>query len=172
MALPEPCQANGWLAAHAALILAAHARLVGRPLLGPEAAAAGEPAPGDAGRDQATARALYHSPLVILAHDAAEDPVFTYGNLAAQRRFELSWAELTALPSRCSAEPLDRAERARLLEAVARRGFIDDYAGVRVSRTGRRFRIERTVVWNLVDEAGRRLGQAAAFDHWTDLPPA
>jgi len=73
------------------------------------------------------------------------------------------------MPSRLSAEPLAREERARLLAAVTARGFVDDYAGVRISRTGRRFRIERATVWNLADPAGLRLGQAAAFDRWTEL---
>jgi hypothetical protein len=96
--------------------------------------------------------------------------VFTYGNLAAQRRFGFTWAELTALPSRLSAEPVHRDERARLLEAVARRGFVEDYAGVRIAKGGGRFRIERAVVWNLLDEAGVHRGQAATFDLCTDLP--
>ena len=68
-----------------------------------------------------------------------------------------------ALPSRLSAEAPDRAERQALLERVSARGFIDDYAGVRVRPTGERFRIESATVWNLIDEDGVRRGQAAAF---------
>ena len=56
-----------------------------------------------------------------------------------------------------------RDERQRLLERVTQRGFIDDYAGVRISATGLRFRIEKAVVWNLIDAQGRRHGQAATF---------
>ncbi len=56
-----------------------------------------------------------------------------------------------------------------LLLGVQVPGFIDDYAGVRVSATGRRFRIEAATVWNLVDAAGALHGQAAAFDRWTLL---
>ena len=51
-----------------------------------------------------------------------------------------------------------REERARLLETVARRGFIDDYSGVRISKTGRRFRIIRATVWNLLAEDSRPCG--------------
>jgi hypothetical protein len=47
--------------------------------------------------------------------------------------------------------------------------FIDDYSGVRVSSTGRRFLIERATVWNLVDARGAYRGQAAAFSDWTPL---
>lgn len=73
------------------------------------------------------------------------------------------------MPSRLSAEFADQAERARLLETVGRRGAIEDYAGVRVSASSRRFRIERATVWNLIDAAGARHGQAAAFGEWTRL---
>ena len=75
----------------------------------------------------------------------------------------------TRLPSRYSAEPLAREERARLLERVSRDGFIDDYAGVRISASGKRFRIERAVVWDLVDPAGGHHDQAATFSHWQPL---
>ncbi|MEA3642760.1 MAG: MEKHLA domain-containing protein [Lamprobacter sp.] len=47
--------------------------------------------------------------------------------------------------------------------AVAERGFIDDYRGVRVSASGRRFMIEQASVWNLTDAQGRPAGQAATF---------
>ena len=56
-----------------------------------------------------------------------------------------------------------------MLERVSRDGFIDDYAGVRISASGKRFRIERAVVWNLVDPAGGHHGQAATFSHWQPL---
>jgi hypothetical protein len=48
---------------------------------------------------------------------------------------------------------------------------VDDYSGVRVSKSGRRFRIERAIVWNLTDAAGTHCGQAASFDRWTPLEP-
>jgi hypothetical protein len=155
----EPSPENGWLLPHAELLLASFERLVGRPLVDPALAPA------------ARARALYEAPFVVLSHGTGADPVFEYGNLAAQRLFELTFAELTALPSRLSAEPLHRAERERLLAEVARRGFVDDYRGVRVSRTGRRFRIERAIVWNLSDAAGAPRGQAATFDSWVPVAP-
>lgn len=112
---------------------------------------------------------LWESPLVILAHGSEEDPVFFYGNRRALDLFEVSAEDFIRMPSRLSAEPLARLERDRLLDRVARDGFIDDYAGVRVSATGRRFRIEQAVVWNLTDPAGVCHGQAAAFDRWTPL---
>lgn len=141
----------------ARLILDSHARVVGRALLDVQ------------GAPTERARALYHAPFVVLAHEAASDPVFTYGNAAAQALFEFDWDALLQLPSRLSAEPVNQAERQRLLAAVSQHGYIDDYAGVRVSRTGRRFRIVNATVWNLIDEAGKYCGQAATFAQWTAL---
>jgi ribosomal protein L15E len=78
----------------------------------------------------------------------------------------MSWEELTRTPSRLTAEAPNREERARLLEAVAKRGFIDDYSGVRISKSGKRFKISRATVWNLVSENGEPRGQAATFSDW------
>ena len=64
---------------------------------------------------------------------------------------------------------MERQERARQLERVRRDGFIDDYAGVRISATGKRFRIEQAVVWNLIDGNGEIHGQAATFDRWKPI---
>ena len=139
-----------------ALIAESYQRLLGQPLV--EAAA---------GTDPATA--LWLAPRVIVAHDTQADPVFFYGNRLALTAFEMDFAAFTRLPSRYSAEPLAREERARLLERVTRDGYIDDYAGIRISAQGRRFRIEQAVVWNLVDAAGHCHGQAATFSHWLPL---
>jgi len=115
-------------------------------------------------------QACWSAPRVIVAHGIEADPIFFYGNQLALERFELSFADFTRLPSRCSAEPLLREEREALLARVHDRGFIDDYAGVRISATGRRFRIQQAVVWDIFDESGQRGGQAATFEHWLPLP--
>lgn len=135
------------------LIAESFQRLLGRPLV------EGDDLPA----------ALWAAPRVIVAHGTQADPVFFYGNRLALELFEMDWATFTQLPSRFSAEPLAREERARLLERVTRDGYIDDYAGVRISATGKRFRIENAVVWNLVDAVGVCHGQAATFDRWDVL---
>ncbi|MCK9542469.1 MAG: MEKHLA domain-containing protein [Novosphingobium sp.] len=109
------------------------------------------------------AEALWRAPFVVVAHDTRADPVFFFGNAVALRAFETDWTGLTAMPSRFSAEAPARGERQRLLDRVSRDGFIDDYSGIRVSATGRRFRIGNAVVWNIADDAGHRHGQAAMF---------
>ena len=112
---------------------------------------------------------LWTAPRAILAHGTEPDPVFFYGNALALSLFEMTPEQFAQLPSRLSAEPVHRDERARLLDRVTRDGYIDDYAGIRVSATGRRFRIEQAVVWNVIDAEGTIHGQAATFDRWTML---
>lgn len=113
--------------------------------------------------------AIFEAPFVLVSHGTEADPILNYGNRSALTLWEMTWEELTRTPSRLTAEAPNRAERARLLEAVTRRGFIDDYSGVRISKSGRRFRIERATVWNLISEEGKPGGQAALFDQYSFL---
>lgn len=119
-----------------------------------------------AGSPLALARRVFEAPFVLVSHGTEPDPILNYGNRAALELWEMTWEELTRTPSRLTAEAPERAERARLLDAVARHGFIDDYSGVRISRTGRRFRIHRATVWQLLSEDDLVCGQAAMFDQW------
>lgn len=145
------------LVAQCTCIAASFRRWTGRNLVG-------DPSPAH----DLVAR-LFDAPFVLLAHGTEADPVLTYGNRMALTLWETTWERFTRMPSRLTAEPQARDDRARALAEVARRGFVEDYRGVRVSGTGRRFLIERAVVWSLVDPAGRVAGQAAMFDAWTDL---
>jgi hypothetical protein len=115
------------------------------------------------------AERLFAAPFVVVSHGTEADPVLNYGNQAALTLWEMTWEELTHTPSRLTAEAPNREERARLLAAVARNGYIDDYSGVRISKSGRRFRIDRAIVWNLLAADGRAGGQAAMFDRWEFL---
>lgn len=139
----------------ARLIVESHLRVVGKPLL-PDL---------DAGDDR-LGDALWNAPRAVVAHGTQADPIFFYGNRLALELFEMDFATFTALPSRYSAEPVVREERAALLERVTRDGYIDDYAGIRISSSGRRFRIENATVWNLIDAHGVYRGQAATFTDW------
>lgn len=141
--------------AHAALLCDSYERLVGRPLL----------------RQLSEERlpALFDAPFALVSHGTGADPVFNFANQTALDLFAMSWDEFTALPSRKSAEPENREERARLLQRVTNHGYIDNYSGVRISSTGRRFLIENAIVWNLIDDRGEYQGQAAVFDKWAYL---
>jgi hypothetical protein len=113
------------------------------------------------------ARELFYAPFVVLSHDTAA--VLNYANKAGLDLFELTWKELIALPSRQTAEPSEQAERERLLATVAKQGYIDHYRGVRITKGGRRFLIERATVWNLLNDQGAYYGQAAMFSQWEFL---
>ena len=112
---------------------------------------------------------LFLAPFVVVSHADSGDPILNYGNRQALDLWEMTWAEFTSTPSRLTAEPVNREERARVLERVAAHGFVTDYRGVRISRTGRRFLVEHATVWNVVDGQGTKRGQAATFSHWTPL---
>lgn len=136
------------------LIAESYLRLTGRTLVAP---------------DLEVRAALWHSPVAIVAHGTETDPVFFYGNRQALTLFEMDFDAFVRLPSRFSAEPVLREARAELLDRVSREGYIDNYCGIRISASGRRFRIEHAVVWNLIDTEGRHHGQAAAFAHWVPV---
>lgn len=147
-AVPPECRETA-VSRNLALMAASFERFVGRPLV-------------DTGQADLV-QSLWLAPFAIVAHGTQADPVFFFGNAAALDLFETDWAAFTAMPSRYSAEAPARAERQRLMERVSTQGFIDDYAGVRISAKGRRFRIGPAVVWNILDEAGDCHGQAATF---------
>ena len=115
------------------------------------------------------AERLMAAPFVVLSHGTQSDPVFNYGNTSAQQLFEMDWATLTALPSRYSAEALHRDERQRLLDDVASKGYSDNYCGIRISASGKRFYIDSARIWMLLNEAGKQVGQAATFAEWEML---
>ena len=123
------------------------------------------------GSPEEQARALFAAPFVVVSHGTEPDPIMNYGNRLAMEQFELEWAQLTRMPSRLTAEPVNQAERERMLAQAAARGFIDDYKGVRISATGRRFLVENALVWTVVDRASKPHGQAATFARWSVLRP-
>lgn len=124
--------------------------------------------PGDHSPRELSAK-LFDAPFVVVSHGTQADPVLNYGNRAALALWEMSWAEFTRTPSRLTAEPSRREERAKVMEAVTRQGFSESYSGIRVSKTGRRFEISRATIWNLISESGQLQGQAATFSEWKFL---
>lgn len=104
-------------------------------------------------------------PAVVLCHDTSADPVFVYANDAAQSLWERSLADFLGWPSRLTAPPSERAQRAAALAAGA---VVRGYSGVRVSTSGRLFRIHDATVWTITD-AGDVVGQAATFSRVTPV---
>lgn len=152
----EPWRDSGWQR-RTALILDSYRHWLGRDLIDRAA---------DPGAD---AKALFEAPFVVVAHDSSADPLLMYGNRTALRLWDMNLRTLMGTPSRLTAEPVAREARARMLAQANEKGYIDDYRGIRIASSGRRFEIERAVVWNLVDADGRPAGQAATFSTWRFL---
>ncbi len=153
----EPSPENRYLREHVLRMLRSYRRWTGTDLYG-------------VNLDSPTlARDLFDAPFALVSHGTQPDPIFNYANRKALELWEMSWDEFITLPSRSSAEPVAQAERQRLLDEVTRQGHITDYSGVRISKEGRRFRIQHAFVWNLVDDENRYCGQAAAFQEWEYL---
>jgi hypothetical protein len=153
--LPEALQAR-WIA-HSQALLNSFRMRVGRELI----------LRGGDAREEA--ERLFDAPVVAVSHGTEADPILNYGNAAALALWELSPEELISTPSRLTAEAELREAREHVLAETARKGFVSGYTGVRVSKTGRRFRIIDVTVWNVADAKGRSLGQAASFAHWEPL---
>jgi MEKHLA domain len=153
----EPGSTNHYLAAHVERLLLSLRHWTGRCLV-------------DASLTmEEQSRRVFDAPFVVLSHNTDTDPILNYANRTGLELFELSWQQLLVTPSRQTAQPIHRAERERLLTEVARRGYIDDYRGIRISKNGRRFQIDQAIVWNLFDERGAPYGQAATFSAWRFL---
>lgn len=100
---------------------------------------------------------------VLVSHNGAEDPILNYGNAKALSLWELNWDQFTQTPSRKTAEADLRERRAEMLAIAEKQGYFDGYEGIRISSTGRRFEIKNAVIWNVLNEQGQKIGQAATF---------
>ncbi len=156
--IPSPSEENNFLCRHVALLRHSFHRWTGRSLVATRM------------NDEDAARYLFNAPFAVLSHDTAKDPIFNYANRTALSLFGMDWDSMTALPSRKSAEPVAQEDRQRILEQVEKHGFVDNYSGIRIGRHGRRFFIENTVVWNVIEpRTGIFKGQAALIKEWTFL---
>jgi len=156
---PQPWLLHGWVE-HSRILLDSYRHWVGHELL-PRNRSAEE-----------QAEALFEAPFVVVSHGTQPDPILNYGNRTALQLWHITMDQLRQTPSRLTAEPLHRDERARLLDRTTRQGFVDDYQGIRIATTGQRFLIRQATVWNLQDAGGLPVGQAATFSHWELLQSA
>ncbi len=148
---------NPWVIEWTQYLLNSYARLVKQELISRD------------GTPLEQAGHLFNSPFVVASHGWQDDPILNYGNQTALDLWEMDWEQFTHAPSRLTAEPVNREERARMLEQARTQGYISDYRGVRISRTGKRFLVERATVWNIQQPDGTPLGQAATFSEWIYL---
>lgn len=150
--MQEPSAENGYQAQHAQLLARSYARLLGRSLY-----------------RYSDPQALYHAPFPILSQSTDDDPLLTYCNLAAQELWQLGWGQMVGMASRLKAEPGHRETRAEMFDRMRTQGFIDDYAGIRISATGKRFEIRNAVIWSLCDTSGEKQGEALTFSDYDPL---
>jgi len=121
------------------------------------------PNPGSANE---LSTSLFMAPFVLVSAGPEADPILNFGNANALALWEMPWEQFIRTPGRLTAEAPLREERARFLAEVTTKGFIDNYSGIRISSTGKRFRIAQATVWTLLSPALVPCGQAARFDHW------
>lgn len=126
-------------------LLNSYARVVGHPLA-------------------ASTDELWHTPAAIVAHGTEDDPLFCYANACALTLFKMRADKFVGMPSRQSAEPEHRDERAAMLAKLEAEDAVTGYSGVRIAADGSRFRINDAVIWNVRDEQGELVGQAAWFE--------
>ena len=121
------------------------------------------------GSQEDQARQIFAAPFILLSSNTAPDPLLNYGNQKGLELWEMTWDELRKTPGRLTAEADERSKREAFLKEVREKGFIQNYEGVRISKTGKRFQIKNVAVWNLLDDAGKYQGQAAMFTEWKSL---
>jgi hypothetical protein len=109
---------------------------------------------------------LFYAPYVVVSHGTEVSPIFNYGNLTALQQWKITWEEFTRLPSKYSAPEISQDERNFLLQQAAEKGYIDNYEGVRIAADGSLFKIKKVLLWNVMDDSGNKLGQAALFRNW------
>ena len=119
--------------------------------------------------DESVIEQLWGAPFALVSHGTEADPIFNFANQKALDAFEMDFEDFIQLPSRLSAEAIERSERESLLSEVTEKGYIANYQGIRISSTGKRFEIKEAIVWNLYDETGQAYGQAAMFNQWIPL---
>ena len=150
-----------WLTAEkqglAAVLLQSHQRAFSRPLL------------ASAQLDQSKGllcQNLFACGFPVLAHGMEQDPKLSYANAAALQLWETRWNELIGMPSRLTAPNSERGERSTALGQAKRLDAVQSYRGIRISRKGRRFMINKARIWTLWDAEERVCGQAACFGDW------
>jgi hypothetical protein len=120
-----------------------------------------------AGLDGATplqaAQELFAAATVVLAHDGGADPQLVYANAAALRLWRRPWDQMVGMPSRLTAEPQERRERAAVLAKARQCSALRGYSGIRIDSQGGRFALRGARIWSV------GTGQAAAFDDWYSL---
>jgi len=148
--MDAPSPANSYQTAFVARLVASFARAIGGDLM---AEAALDPAQ--------LGQSAWEGCFALLTHDMSA--TLNYANRFTLDLWDMDWETMRRTPSRLTAPEKDRAERGHLMAAVARDGFVRNYTGRRVSRSGKLFLIQQATVWTMTDESGAEFGTGAFF---------
>ncbi|EAZ89387.1 MEKHLA domain-containing protein [Crocosphaera chwakensis] len=112
---------------------------------------------------------LFEANFIVASHGTQTDPIFNYGNQKALDIWELTWEEFIQTPSRKTAEAIEQQERDRLLAETTEKGY-SRFSTIRITKTGKRFKINNGIVWNVIDNQQTYQGQAAVYSDFYFLP--
>ena len=112
---------------------------------------------------------LFEADFIVASHGTQPDPIFNYGNQKALDIWELTWDEFIQTPSRKTAEAIEQQERNRLLKETTEKGY-SHFSTIRITNTGKRFKINNGIVWNVFDDVQKYQGQAAVYSDFYFLP--
>ncbi len=112
---------------------------------------------------------LFEADFIVVAHGTEINPILNYGNQKALDIWELTWPEFTQTPSRQTAEAIEQQERDRLLAKTSEKGY-SRFSTIRITNTGKRFKINNGIVWNVIDDQQTYQGQAAVYSDFYFLP--
>jgi len=112
---------------------------------------------------------LFYAPMVVYSHDNQKDPIYNYSSEKGLIVWDMTWDQFRKTPSRTTTEPLLREEREAILRETATKGYMTNYEGIRISRSGKKYKISDITLWNLTDNLGQYCGQAATFSQWQPI---
>lgn len=112
---------------------------------------------------------LFEADFIVASHGTQPDPILNYGNQKALDIWELTWEEFIQTPSRKTAEAIKQQERNRLLKETTEKGY-SYFSTIRITKTGKRFKINNGIVWNVIDDVQKYQGQAAVYSDFYFLP--
>lgn len=149
---PPPADSNNYHRDHLAIVLENLKRWTGYDLM------------ADYGFAWETlGQQVFGADFYILSQDNAATPILNYGNDRVLQLWEVSWAELTTMPSQDTAKPVERSTRLAMMARVKANNYLSGYSGLRISKTGTEFHILDVTIWNLFASNGDPYGQAAWF---------
>lgn len=79
---------------------------------------------------------LFFLDRIVVSHgtqSSGDGPILNYGNSAALKRWAASWEELTNMPSKYTAEPINQLAREEFMKTVTKDDIVENYSGIRIS---------------------------------------